>query len=384
MNRLMNQSKPLYKKASAMILLICVLFIFIGVLTSIQPAYRLSSSTINDWTSQIKGSSFLHLMSMENKSFERAYPENTESIDWSDVAFQMATSVKPNDARSLLGRELPGFESYDRKILIAGEGTDYTNLTYESTPPLDTVLKDREAQMPEEEVNDKESEQNSSNQTTGDRDVVFIYNSHNRESFLPSLPDAKNADDAYHSEVNITKVSEKLGEALENYGVGTQVDKTDIMNLLVEKNWNYTDSYKASRPIVEEALASNKSLDFVFDLHRDSSGRKLTTKTIDGKEYGKIMFVIGGNNANYEKNFQLASELHDRLEDKYPGLSRGVEKYQGAGRDGVYNQDVSSNAITIEIGGVDNSFDELYRTADALAEVFSDYYWDAEKVQANP
>lgn len=52
-------------------------------------------------------------------------------------------------------------------------------------------------------------------------------------------------------------------------------------------------------------------------------------------------------------------------------------KYSG---NAVYNQNLSNNAILIEFGGVDNTFEELNRSADALADVFSDFYWDAEKV----
>lgn len=387
MNQLINRSKPWYKRISVVIVSVCILFIFIGLLTTIKPAYRLSSATINEWTSQIKGSSFLYLMRMENKSFDLAFPDDAESIDLSDLAFEMATSVKPNDARSLLGRELPGFEAYDRQILIAGEGTDYTNLTVESTPPLDVVLEEREATMPETETNDDSDndQTNDQDESTGEREVVFIYNTHNYESYLPLLPDASDPNEAFHSKVNITKVSEELEQQLEERGIGTQVDNTDIMSILKEKNWNYSrDSYKASKPVVEEAMAKNKDLNYVFDLHRDSMRADVTTKSINGEDYAKLMFVIGGDNVNFEKNLKLASELHKRLEEKYPGLSRGVEKYGGAGRNGVYNQDVSDNAITIEFGGVDNSMKELFRSADALAEVFSDYYWDAEKVQGNP
>jgi stage II sporulation protein P len=36
--------------------------------------------------------------------------------------------------------------------------------------------------------------------------------------------------------------------------------------------------------------------------------------------------------------------------------------------------------MLIEFGGVDNTFEELYRSSDALAEVFSEYYWQAEQV----
>ncbi|MDY0396730.1 stage II sporulation protein P [Virgibacillus halophilus] len=36
--------------------------------------------------------------------------------------------------------------------------------------------------------------------------------------------------------------------------------------------------------------------------------------------------------------------------------------------------------MLLEVGGIDNKLEEVYHTADALADVFSEYYWDAEKV----
>ena len=38
--------------------------------------------------------------------------------------------------------------------------------------------------------------------------------------------------------------------------------------------------------------------------------------------------------------------------------------------------------MLFEIGGVDNTLDELYRSAEALADVYSEIYWQAEKVMA--
>jgi stage II sporulation protein P len=52
------------------------------------------------------------------------------------------------------------------------------------------------------------------------------------------------------------------------------------------------------------------------------------------------------------------------------------------GSNSLYNQDLNKNAMLIEFGGVDNNLEELYRTADAVADIFSDYYWQAEKVDA--
>nr|WP_239588242.1 stage II sporulation protein P [Gracilibacillus alcaliphilus] len=348
------------------------------MLTSVDPGYRVTSNTVKKWTSNISEVHYLSLMMMENRLFSRVLPEDNPPIDLWKVAFELSTNVRMHDVRSLLGRELPGFEMYDRQILIAGEGTDYTNLTMESTPPLDIVLEEREATPPE----DKQEEEPEKSVT--ETDVVYLYNTHNRESFLPHLPETDDPNGAFHHEVNITRVSEQMAKDLAKHGIGAKVDQTDIGEILNERDWDYSaDSYRASKEVVEAALTENKELNYVFDIHRDSVGGDITTIDIDDKTYAKIMFVIGGDNPEFEKNYALAKKLHELMDEKYPGLSRGVEKYGGAGRNGVYNQDLSENALTLEFGGVDNSFEELYNTSEVFAEIFSEYYWDAEKVSGS-
>lgn len=373
---------PFYKRSGLYVISIIILFIFIGILTTIKPAYRFSSDTITRWTSDIDSSTFLYLMGMENKIFQEAFPEEQQIPDLSTTFFQIAASIKPDDPRSLLGRELPGFASFGSHIIVAGEGANYTNLAMESSPPLEDVLEEREAVMDEpSEKSDKEKKE--SKQTTGERDVVFIYNSHSRESFLPHLPDVTDPDQAHHDEVNITKVSDKLAETLKENGIGTNVDHTDIMDILNERGWEYSQSYDASREVVEEAVSNNKDIQYAFDLHRDSSPGDQTTKEIDGKKYAQVLFVVGADYDDYEKNLSLATEVHEMIEEKYPGLSKGVITKEGASTNGVFNQDLSDNAMLMEFGGYDNTLEELYRTADVVGEVFSELYWDAEKVDAD-
>ncbi|MCO4130346.1 stage II sporulation protein P, partial [Enterobacter kobei] len=43
---------------------------------------------------------------------------------------------------------------------------------------------------------------------------------------------------------------------------------------------------------------------------------------------------------------------------------------------GIYNQNFSDKAILLEVGGVDNNQEELNRTIDAFADVFSEVYWE--------
>lgn len=383
-HRKKKRISPLYKKSAMYLISIVVLFVSIGISTTAQPAYRFSSDTITEWTSDIDGSIFLSLIGMENRAFKQAYPEGETLPDISTTLFQIATSIKPNDPRSLLGNELPGFSSFASQILIAGEGTNYTNLSIESSPPLEEVLKDREAVIADDSIESETPEEGEEESpSTGDSDVVFIYNSHNRESFLPHLPDVTDPDHAHHDEVNITNVSDRLSESLEAKGIGTNVDNTDIMDELNEKGMDYSQSYEASRGVVEEAFASNEEIQYVFDLHRDAASKDLTTMEIDGESYARIMIVVGAEHETHEENLELAADLHYLMEEKYPGLSRGVLPLEGSHTNGVFNQDLSENALLLEFGGIDNEMNELYRSADALAEVFSEYYWDAEEVDAN-
>jgi len=326
-----------------------------------------------------------HLMGSENHYFLDSLPESSQTPKLTNIVFKMSTNINLDDPRSLLGRELPGFSLFDGKILVAGEGTRYTNMPIESAPPVEVLKAEQEASLQNTEGLDTENKSEDENDdkstpplTTGGRQVVYVYFSHNRESYLPYLKGVTDPDSAYHSELNVMKIGEKLKEQLESRGVGTYVEKTDIQGNLNKKGWTYAQSYQESRPVVQEAMASNQDLQYFIDIHRDSHRKDMTTKVINGQSYAKLAFIIGGNQANYEKNSKLATELHELLQKKYPGLSRGViVKHEGNGK---YNQDLSSNAILIEFGGVDNTFEELYRSSDALADVFSEHYWQAEKV----
>ena len=120
-----------------------------------------------------------------------------------------------DDPRSLLGRELPGFSIFDNEILVAGEGTNYTNMPYESSPPLDVLNEERDASLQnldEIEEPEKKYKDQPTQHTTNGRKVVEIYHSHNRESYLPYLKGVTNPNLAYHSEINITKLGARIAK----------------------------------------------------------------------------------------------------------------------------------------------------------------------------
>ncbi|MGG0788185.1 stage II sporulation protein P [Peribacillus simplex] len=368
-------------------ILALLLFVFSvsGVMTSLRPEYRISSNSVHTVANQFSGKMLFSMLANENHYLFNALPEGKQESVITNQLIKVSTNISLEDPRSLLGRELPGFSIFDNEILVAGEGTNYTNMPYESSPPVDVLNEERDASLQNlDEIEEPEKgAANQPKQTTNGRKVVEIYHSHNRESYLPYLKGVTNPDLAYHSKINITKLGERMVEDLADKGIGSSLDKTDIMGNLNNKGLNFAKSYQESRSSVQTALANNKDLEYLIDIHRDSKRKKDTTITIKGKEYAKIAFVIGGNNPNFEKNAALANKLHKALEKKYPGISRGVMKQGGSSHNGIYNQDLSGNAMLIEVGGVDNTFEEMYLTVDAFTDVFSEFYWDAKAVD-NP
>ena len=65
--------------------------------------------------------------------------------------------------------------------------------------------------------------------------------------------------------------------------------------------------------------------------------------------------------------------------EKYPGLSRGIYKKKGAGVNGVYNQDFSPKTILIEVGGQDNTIDEVFNTCEAISTILTEYIKEDKK-----
>ena len=117
----------------------------------------------------------------------------------------------------------------------------------------------------------------------------------------------------------------------------------------------------------------NPSLKFFIDLHRDSVNRKISTTTINGKNYAKMMFLLGLENENYKANLEVIEAIETLLLERYPTISRGIYKKEGKGVNGVYNQDFDKYTILVEMGGEENTIDEVLNSITALAEVLDVY-----------
>lgn len=200
-----------------------------------------------------------------------------------------------------------------------------------------------------------------------DEPRVYIYNTHQLENYS-----MKNLE-AYNITPNVMMASYLLREKLNNNGVGTIVEETNINEYMKLNNWTSKDAYKATKQFIKSVMSKYQNLDLLIDLHRDAISKSSSTVTINGKNYAKVLFVIGLNNPNYKKNMEIAEKLNNMIKAKYTNLSRGILEKKGAGVNGVYNQDVSEKVVLIECGGYENTIDEVSNTIEALSVIITEY-----------
>lgn len=191
-----------------------------------------------------------------------------------------------------------------------------------------------------------------------DKPLVYIYNTHQKE--------------AYNNGKTVLDASYLMKQELSKYNIDTLVEESDITEFMKVNNLSYNYSYYASKFYVKDALSKNK-LDLIIDLHRDAVSKNVSTVQIENKKYAKVLFVIGGENKNYKKNYSLAQKLNNLIAAKYPTLTRGIVVKTGNNVNGIYNQDLADNIILLEVGGHNNSFDEVNNTIIVIAQIIGDY-----------
>ncbi len=200
-----------------------------------------------------------------------------------------------------------------------------------------------------------------------DNPIVYIYNTHQLEEYNSKLLYD------YSIKPNVMIASYVLKEKLSEYNIESIVETNNIKEYLNNNNLKYSYSYDASRYFMNKAKEEYSTIEYFIDLHRDSALKDKTTLELNNKKYARLMFVVGLEHENYEKNLSLAIKLNELIENKYPNLSRGVLKKAGANVNGIYNQDISPNSLLIELGGVENTIDEVYNTIEAIADIINIY-----------
>lgn len=365
------------------------LFVLIGLGGVLQSKLMTTSpvSSMKGLAASVTNQFFIDMLGMEVPHLNKDQKKFTFSQhNVFHFAFQMMTNVNPSDPKSLVASEVPGMDLNKTTVLVRGSDSNPSapsdlnpgsaNLEAEAKFPLPTPTVEP---LPTSTATPSPNAVGQPPKTAGDN-VAFIYQTHSNESFLPELKGVTDPDKAYSDKVNIISVGQRLAMNLEKVGIGAVHSSTVYPSTV--KGFEYPYSYKYSAKTLQEAVAAHKDLEYFFDIHRDSAARNKTTATIDGKDVAQVYFIIGGKNPNWKKNEEFASKIHQVLEEKHPGVSKGIHAKEASEGNGLYNQNISPNSILIEVGGPYNTLEECYRTTDWLAEAISEVILNAKKVDA--
>lgn len=197
--------------------------------------------------------------------------------------------------------------------------------------------------------------------------IIYIYNSHQLENY------SNKSLDIYGITPNVLMASYILKEKLNTMGLSTVVETTNLTDFLNANGWNHASSYKASRLLILNNKSKYNTLKYFIDIHRDSVSKEVATININNKNYARILFVVGLEHNNYQKNLDNMNALNKLCEKYYPGLSRGIYKKSGPGVNGIYNQDINEFTMLIEVGSYTNTIDEVFNTIEALSNILYKY-----------
>ena len=196
---------------------------------------------------------------------------------------------------------------------------------------------------------------------------VLIYSTHTTESYQKAGENyiETAAYRTLDSGFNMLSLGEALEKALEDRGIAVLRDES------LHDYPSYNDSYVSSRKSVTSYLEEYPSLCLVLDLHRDASAGTQQLRPLAQTSNGsaaKLMLVVGTNRGNrihpnWGKNFALALRLQTLLERVSPGITRPVNI-----RAQRFNQDLSTGALLIEVGGAGNTHQEALAAVDILAQ----------------
>ena len=196
---------------------------------------------------------------------------------------------------------------------------------------------------------------------------VYIYNTHQSEAYQGK------ALEGYNITPGVMMASYIMQDKLAENNIKADVMEDNITDYLNLNNMKYSKSYQASRVFLQNALNNYPNYKLIIDLHRDALPKDKSTVIINNKSCAKISFVVGLEHQNYTKNLNLTNTINNKVKQKYPTLTRGVITKGGEDSNGIYNQDLNPNIILIEIGGEENTIDEVLNTIELLTPIIKEY-----------
>lgn len=214
--------------------------------------------------------------------------------------------------------------------------------------------------------------------------TVLIIHSHGTECYLPSgdTYDENAPTRSTDTSINVVAVGRAMAEALEACGIETIHCET----MFDEES--YSSSYDLSEKTVMEYIKKYPSIQYVFDVHRDSVTKENKEKLkpvaiIDGVPVAQAMFVVGTNthgadHPNWMDNLTVASIFQRCLIMRYGNLMRPINL-----RAASFNAEHAPGSILIEVGTCGNTIDEAIGCARLLGQTIAEIIKSDGKTEAS-
>lgn len=189
---------------------------------------------------------------------------------------------------------------------------------------------------------------------------ILIYHTHTNEAYVEGNTGL---------ESTVAGVGDVLTAELEKLGFTVIHDKT------VHDAADYNNAYYASRETMSKYLDSYGDFDLMIDIHRDGGPAKVNvTNTIDGNSIARLTLVTTERDPRYQAHIGNIQAIVDIANNLYPGLfrERGIIAYPHGGIT-YYNQDLSDNAILIEVGADTNNLQEAKNSMVYMSKVLASY-----------
>lgn len=190
--------------------------------------------------------------------------------------------------------------------------------------------------------------------------LVYIYNTHQTEEY---------AGNVYNITPSVRTVSEMLKDELEELNINSIVEDRSVTKEVKKRGLDYTGTYTVSFEYLKDKKKKYPSLEYFFDMHRDSITGSSARVVIDDKKYATMMFLVGTKNSNYKSNVKNIKIMEEYLNKYYKGLVRDTY-YQNHSS---FYQGYSDKMFLVELGGPDNTLEEIYNTSVALSKAIKYY-----------
>jgi|GEM_PF-1374723 len=208
-----------------------------------------------------------------------------------------------------------------------------------------------------------------------DAPLVLILHTHGTEAYSPENSAEYDETETFRSEdvsKNIVAVGEVMTHVFEGNGINT------IHCTIMHDKDSYRDSYSRSLETIKAFLQEYPSIQYIFDVHRDSVIQSDRTcirpvTVIDGEEAAQFMTVVGTNfkgadHPNWERNnLALAVHLQTELAGKYDNFVRSINL-----RSAGFNAQYAPGSLLLEIGTCGNTLSQAKKTAETVAQALSE------------